>query len=463
MPYHPPFIAGPSAIGVSNQVTTPQPTILVTDNNGDVLSSGEYLVNSGDGSFTVALDHNPLDVWIFEEPIPYSNVNSFSIGVTGETFVFEGQTVSAPFEVPFSETGRIRIIAANTDGEYVIEQDFSEGVTARVSKVERYQINQEELLSGPTSNGGAGSGMGPAVLSIGQIAIPAAGVYPVTHSATGIVNTAGMLIGSTPAEADDDIFSSTADRLTAAEPSKTYEVTFPAAGTYYISVFSGGGGSVDTHTVTVDGLTESAGTGLKVHVLTYEDNTQAAFLESDNSEIDISAGVPDGWELCAEPVTSSLFDLFNSMNLDNGALPPVASIFGEFPSVILEDAGSNTAHYGYTALLPLTEPQTVRLKLKRDIANGQTFLLRTTGAGTQELIIDLQTGDVNVSNGGAGVDPVVIFSHVDTDTITVVATFQPNAGISLWDFFPSAGPAGIVVVAAILVQHKAQWKSLILT
>ena len=140
---------------------------------------------------------------------------------------------------------------------------------------------------------------------------------------------------------------------------------------------------------------------------------------------------------------NSLFRLFNGMDLDNGALPPVASMFGDFPSVILEDAGTSTAHYGYTEQLPLTDPQTVRIKLRRD-PNGQSFLLRTTGAGTQELIIDLQTGDANVSSGGAGVDPTVNFSHTDTDTITVVATFQPNAGISLWDTFPAAGPAGIV-------------------
>ena len=142
---------------------------------------------------------------------------------------------------------------------------------------------------------------------------------------------------------------------------------------------------------------------------------------------------------------SNLFMLFDGMDRDNGALPPVASTFGDFPSVILEDAGTSAAHYGYIDQLPLTEPQTVRLKLKRDIANGQSFLLRTTGAGTQELIIDLQTGAVNVSNGGAGVDPTVNFSHTDTDTITVAATFQPNAGISLWDTFPAAGPAGIVL------------------
>ena len=150
------------------------------------------------------------------------------------------------------------------------------------------------------------------------------------------------------------------------------------------------------------------------------------------------------WSNLLSDEDSDLFTLFNGMDRDNGALPIVASTFGDFPSVILEDDGSNTAHYGYTGQLPLTDPQTVRLKLKRDIANGQSFLLRTTGAGTQELIIDLQTGDVNVSNGGAGVDPFVNFSHTDTDTITVAATFQPNAGISLWDTFPAAGPAGIV-------------------
>ena len=141
---------------------------------------------------------------------------------------------------------------------------------------------------------------------------------------------------------------------------------------------------------------------------------------------------------------ADIFKLFDAMTLDNGASPVVAATFGEFPSVILEDASSDAAHYSHTSQLPLTDPQTVRIKLRRDPVNGQTFLLRSTGAGTQELIINLQTGEVNVSNGGAGVDPVVNTSHVDTDTITVIATFQPNAGITSWDHFPAVGLAGIV-------------------
>ena len=165
--------------------------------------------------------------------------------------------------------------------------------------------------------------------------------------------------------------------------------------------------------------------------------------ETDACVVDIDDELSQVVNGALVPFDNSLFRLFDGMDLDNGALPPVASTFGGFPSVILEDAGSNTAHYGYTEQLPLTEPQTVRLKLKRDAA-GHSFLLRTTGAGTQELIVSLDTGEVNVDSSGAGVPPTVLSSHVDTDTITVIATFQPNAGITLWDYFPAVGPAGIV-------------------
>jgi len=190
--------------------------------------------------------------------------------------------------------------------EYVFSFSLSGGVSPRVSKVERYQINQEELTGGPTTNG-AGGGTGPQSLSLGQIIIPAAGVYPVTHSTTGLVNNAGMGISSAPfpdnnapAVAGGDIFTSASDRLSVAEPSKTYPVDFPAAGTYYVGVFSGGGARADSHTVTVEGIGATAGAGPKVQVFTYEGDTQpsAAFLESDNSELDISGGIPTGWELC---------------------------------------------------------------------------------------------------------------------------------------------------------------------
>ena len=157
---------------------------------------------------------------------------------------------------------------------------------------------------------------------------------------------------------------------------------------------------------------------------------------------------------------SNLFMLFDGMDRDNGAVPPVASTFGDFPSVILEDDGTNTAHYGYIDQLPLTEPQTVRLKLKRDIANGQSFLLRTTGAGTQELIIDLQTGAVNVSNGGAGVDPTVNFL---TPTLTLSRLQQPSSPMLVLAYgihSPQQGQRVLLAGVVFLGLHKVQQRYL---
>jgi len=89
-------------------------------------------VNAGGGSFGVTLNHSPLDVWIFEEPIAYSSVNDFTIGSAGETFTFQGEVVTAPFSVPFEDVGTIRITAGNIVGEYTVEQDFVGGARERV-------------------------------------------------------------------------------------------------------------------------------------------------------------------------------------------------------------------------------------------------------------------------------------------------------------------------------------------
>ena len=142
---------------------------------------------------------------------------------------------------------------------------------------------------------------------------------------------------------------------------------------------------------------------------------------------------------------AEIFKQFSRWDLDNGATPVAQGLFGDIPTAILEDAvAGNTAHYALNSRLPLNTEQTIRIKVKRDAAATTSMLLRTTGAGTQELIINLDDGDAHVSNGGAGVDPVVDKSVVTDSTIEIWATFQPNPGITMWDLFPAVGNQNIV-------------------
>ena len=123
-----------------------------------------------------------------------------------------------------------------------------------------------------SSNGGgtdntAGSGNPNGGVLGGTISIPFAGTYAVTHTGTNVDGGAGSGFGinSTPYASTNaaalttevigsDVFTSTANRISAAEPSKTYRITFPTAGDYYVGFFSGGTNSTDAHALTIDTL-----------------------------------------------------------------------------------------------------------------------------------------------------------------------------------------------------------------
>ena len=169
---------------------------------------------------------------------------------------------------------------------------------------------------------------------------------------------------------------------------------------------------------------------------------------TDNTGFNTASGGSDAGNMdmeTAEMQESSIFNQLSNWEIDNNASEIVAGLFGDLETVILEDNVTNaTAHYALNSLLPLNTEQTVRIKVKRDLAATTSMLLRTTGAGTQELIINLDDGGTHVSNGGAGVDPVVNKTVITDNTIEVWATFQPNTGITMWDLFPAVGNQNIV-------------------
>ena len=116
---------------------------------------------------------------------------------------------------------------------------------------------------------------------------------------------------------------------------------------------------------------------------------------------------------------------------------------GGVPTAILTDLSELTSHYRSSNFLPLTSPHTVKLRIHRDPLATTSIMLRTRGAvvavGSQELIVNLDTGDTFSDTAGAGVDPVIEQTQITDDEIIVWATFQPNVGITQWDLFPAIG------------------------
>ena len=116
---------------------------------------------------------------------------------------------------------------------------------------------------------------------------------------------------------------------------------------------------------------------------------------------------------------------------------------GGVPTAILTDLSELTSHYRSSNFLPLTSPHTVKLRIHRDPLATTSIMLRTrgvvAGVGSQELIINLDTGDAFGDSSGDGVVPVIEQTQITDDEIIVWATFQPNVGITQWDLFPAIG------------------------
>ena len=141
---------------------------------------------------------------------------------------------------------------------------------------------------------------------------------------------------------------------------------------------------------------------------------------------------------------SEVVTQLSSFQRINAASVVQSGSLGGVATALLTDSGGATSHYRTNERLPLTSDQSVRLRVKRDSSALTSFMLRTAGAGTQELIVNLDTGAAFADNSGAGLDPVIESVTVTDDVIDVVATFQSNAGITQWDLFPAIGDNTIV-------------------
>ena len=209
--------------------------------------------------------------------------------------------------------------------------------------------------------------------------------------------------------------------------------------------YNGGAQKIVKNNSNTHDLTVNFVTGSDRFVLA--DNSQVASITVRPGEVyTMSRNSGTFWNVTSVYSRNTPAEIFTRLStwqrVNNAAIVRQGEI-GGIPTAILTDFSGSTSHYRSTDFLPLTTPHTAKLRFPRDPTATTSILLRTSGAGTQELIINLDTGDAFGDNSGAGVDPVIDQTQVTDDEIIVWATFQPNAGITQWDLFPAVGPNGI--------------------
>ena len=198
----------------------------------------------------------------------------------------------------------------------------------------------------------------------------------------------------------------------------------------------------NTHDLTVNFVTAS-------DRFVLADNSQVASITVGPGEVyTMSRNSGSFWNVTAVYSSNAPAEIFTRLStwqrINNAGIVQQGEI-GGIPTAILTDFSGSTSHYRTTDFLPLTTPHTVKLRVSRDPAATTSMMLRTSGAGSQELIVNLDTGEAFGDNSGAGINPVVdqARTQITDDEIIVWATFQPNTGITRWDLFPAVGPNGI--------------------
>ena len=195
----------------------------------------------------------------------------------------------------------------------------------------------------------------------------------------------------------------------------------------------------NTHDLTVNFIT-----GSDRFVLA--DNSQVASITVRPGEAyTMSRNSGTFWNVTAVYSRNTPAEIFTRLSgwqrVNNAAIVRQGEIDG-IPTAILTDFSGSTSHYRTTELLPKTLSQNACIQFVR--IDGVSWMLRTAGAGTQELIVNSDSGNVFADNSGAGVDPIIGPVTMTDDLIEVNATFLPNTGITQWDLFAAVGPDDIV-------------------
>lgn len=121
-----------------------------------------------------------------------------------------------------------------------------------------------------------------------------------------------------------------------------------------------------------------------------------------------------------------------------GAVPVAEVVTTEGVATRIEDNTGGISRYTLQDNLPLTEPRMVRLKLRRQPGATHVPRLRLAFTGfAADLQINIGAGTTFVTTVGAATAPVVNRVSLTDTTMEIIVTFQPNAGFTQWDLFPS--------------------------
>ena len=291
------------------------------------LNAGTYYVGEFAGGNTSSSSSN-----ITIDGVESSLTNTIKVNV----FTLEDNTQYA-----FDANGLEIDITAGVPSFWEICEDEP---APRTIKKECYEIvgfNQayQANTSGASAQPGSLQDLGVITIDAGGYEIAHTGVF--NSVSAGVTITANGTHTSANQAASDGtaVFNTSSDRITPAVPSKTYTATLPA-GTYSVYAWNGNGATVE-HNISIS--QES----FRYTVTTLEDGSLYAFDESDNTEVDISGGIPSDWTPCAE-VTTMIERINTNSFTSNGSYVEPGTEVLRLPN---GDTFFQSDHYDYISII----------------------------------------------------------------------------------------------------------------
>lgn len=158
-----------------------------------------------------------------------------------------------------------------------------------------------------------------------------------------------------------------------------------------------------------------------------------------------------------------IYDELAKWRPSSSGVAVVNTLFGDVKVASISDNSSGVRFYDRFEELPLTIGQFVRIEIVREAAGANLLQLRTLdapgGTYSSTLRISKVTGSVTTAAGGtAGVEPVVVHSSVNDETIEVIAWFAPNSDITRWELYAATAGAnqGTVQIVELDLNYDYQ-------
>jgi len=336
----------------------------------------------------------------------------------GVTFTGDAETAPDYRAAYFGIYGDLHInVAGNGGVTSVVSEDLNNIIIEGSDDLAYLRVSP--VCSDFTGTGGFTSNNGNANANsstlIGEFTPSITGEYQVTHSVVNISGTAGIGIHNAPLAANNtantvvsnSIFTSSADRVTATAPSKTYSVNFTAGQTYYVYGFSGGGSSTSSHSVSIpDVICETGLISLDANNQLTAGSDGGLFVGNVTPKLFIPMGDDFATQggnsgTLTEIVTFSrapLKDNYNSWNgIDTYTIPQDGDYYFDFNGTWINNSGTSNDRLELT-ILKNNNPY---VAVGHDVSNilGAT---NTLIQGVSSMLPDLVAGDtISLSIRGA--------------------------------------------------------------